>query len=1412
MSRNVIVSFQVCLAFLPLAGVPAASLSTGNGLKMELSPTGRVTSLLIGPTALPLKGQGGFALADFQDQPEPRNLVPNPGFEEGTQGWTLGQGQSLDAQIVHSGQASARLEVPGPAPASSNLETVVPVKPNTRYRVGMWLRREQVGVCGAYSSERDDQGQLTGRRSQVGPSIPQQDGTWLPLSWEITTEPKTTRLSLRADIYRSTGTLWLDDFFVYELSEGIYEPVEGWLEAGLQGLTFRGGFPQRGLELEATFREEKECLRVDGLVRDTTGRDRAVGVKFALPLDLTGWTWYTDAEERETIEAGRLYRYTYDCVSGLGRCSIYPWCALTPPSPPDMATRRQGDTGTEEEGGKITLSPGHPVTSSGVEGAGLSLALPLSQGPRVFLLQHDQGRMETALIFFFGLAKDAGNHPSRAPFSFVIYPHDPAWGMRSAMQVYYRLFPESFVKRPTYEGYLNYADLEAFNPTNHQLTFGPTKGVDDASDFGEGYQFVWHLHGCYDFRQVPYADPRLPPDEVVFSLLNRMVEEEKEKPRYYTPTAETIKKIVFGPEGQISYIGDTRYWRPHEGYNHTDQPGWGFNFRVNEDPDVSPFLAELARRKAEETAKDPARRPWDRTFTADAIEGYMANAHGINYRREHFQTTLVPLTFGYGHLKPAMPNTIWDFHHKAWWPLTQEYQILTYGNANGYEQVFTMPFVDIPMTEGDWDPRHPGRLDRYLRAIAHRKIWRYWHAWDEAGNYGDKDPAHVRRHFARGLAYAIFPAVYCIPDLEPFRALYRQYVPAIEELSAAGWDPVPHARATGGVVVERYGTFAQGELHFTLRNYSDQPLETVLTLDRQALGIPEDADLFFLDLLPRTPLFPPLLRGGEGGPGRDAWKVPIEADGTRALWVGTREQAARHGFHLAAATLEKLERLFATEMNDASRDTWARALKIAQDASPQEGVAPADLLALSEQVQGLTARLEGELATKSPVDLAKLLYRVRAEVSLAPVALLGLESQAERVVTDGLRGGITTVPWTVGLGVRHESAVFPDATPPLPPLAKGGNGGASHLQARIVSPWDEVAEKCQVSPATESLSKGQEIRLQADLYVPADPPRLLMPYLLELRGQAHGTPFTVAVPVDVQVGTPLAVEVLPRRAFRGQERRYNVTVKNRLAEGAKVTFQFDPPPKVQVSPEAVPLELPGQGTAEQFVHLTLEQGVAIGDLQLPYRVTSDDARFNTQGSVELTVGDPVPQASIKRVETPPVIDGRLTESVWSAAPLIPELRLLANGGPATEKTTVWAAYDDQGLYVALQCRESQMAQVVAQYVERGSPLYLDDDVELFIQPPGSPRVYQFAINSLGTQSDNFGNKADWKAAAQRAEQEWTVEVFIPYGALGVAGPPAPGLSWGMQFGRQQKPKRETTSWTPGPAFISQEGFGEIVFE
>ena len=1142
----------VCLGVMGLLPVAsrsfAATVESGSGLRLDVSDEGRITGLHIGQVQVPLPSPGGLAVADFKQQPTPVNLVPNGGFEDAAKGWQLGKGQSLDTAVFHSGKTSARLEVPGPEKGSSNLGVFVPVKPNTRYRVGLWLRREKVAVCGVYSCQYDDKHHVSDSKGQQGVTIPKQDGVWLPLTWEIVTESKTTRLSLRADIYHATGTLWLDDLFVEEYSEGMYEPVAARVEAVPGGVALHAAMSKRGLDLQATLRGDKECIRIDGTISDTTGRDRALGVKFALPLDLSGWTWHLDAHDREPIDTKRMYRHTYKCVSGVGVCSIYPWMAVSSAD------------------------------------AGLSLALPLSQGPRAFLLQHDQRVPEMQAVFFFGLARDAGKNPSRATFSLVLYPHDPAWGMRSAMQRYYKLFPESFVKRPTFEGYLNYADLERFDPKTHQMVVWQKDRFEDASDFGEGYKFVWGLHGCYDYRQVPYEDQKLPADETVFSLLANMIKAEQAKPRGYAPTADTIKKVVFGPDGNIAYIADTRYWRAHEGYNHSDLPGWGFNFRVHEDPDISPALALMARQRAERTSADPTHRPWDATFTADAIEGYMANGHCLNFRREHFATTVPPLVFGVKNLQPAILNTIWDFHAKAWWPISQEHKITVYGNANQYEQVFTAPWVDVPMTEGSWEPRF-GRWERYLRAIAHRKIWRHWHAWDDRGGYSGGNPGHVQRHFRYCLAYAIYPALGTVQvdcgNLDMHRALYRQYVPAIEELSVAGWDPVPLATATQEVVVERYGEFSQGELHFTLLNEAKKPVETLLKPDWNALGVPAGEELVVLDILPGGPqlaLFP-----------REGCRVTVEPEGCRAIWVGTRSQAARHGLRMAAATLAKIERLFATEMPPGAKAIWQDALGQAQAGSQADA---SQALKSAEAIQQAARQsLPAAISTRAPVDLAKLLLRVRSQASLVPVALLGIQITAPRKV-DAVPGRSLLVP-----------CVFDP-----------GNARVTDAQCRVASPWPELAAKSQVAPA------GQRERM-AELAVPAEPPRRLLPYLFEIFGKTDAGPVTIATPIDVEIGDPLEVKLSPVKVLRNQEQTLKVTVVNRLDENAQLAFKWAAPGKVKITPAEMPLAIPAGGTVESSLVLALDKDVAIGSLRLRWTAQSKNARFTSAGPVFLTVDD-----------------------------------------------------------------------------------------------------------------------------------------------------------------------------------------------
>lgn len=1130
-------------------------LQTNDGLRLEFSEQGRISRMAIGPASLPLTAAGGFSVADCQSPAAVINLIPNAGFEAGPQGWRLEKGQALDTAVAHGGRASIRLEVPGPEPGTTNLGIVVPVKPYTAYRVGLWYRRHHApsgrgGSPAVFYSELDEQGRHLGVY-QVGASLSLQDDQWLPVSWNVVTGPETRKLLLRGTLFQTTGTLWLDDFLIAEDVEVPYAPALGTLRREPDhSLRHQASLPELGLEVEASYRLQADAIRVDGTVRDLTGRDRAIGVRFGLPLDLTGWRWYDDAEDYQTIGPKRTHQNTFACEAGIGACSMYPWSAVT---------------GSQ---------------------AGLSLALPLEQGPRVFVLRHDQKVPETSATFYFGLSKDAGRNPSRATFSLVLYAHDLAWGMRSAMDRYYRLFPESFKKRPPYEGYLNYGHIEPYRPDTHELVLSRGQVVPDASDFGEGYEFIWAMHGCYDYHQFPTDDRSMPKDELVKQWLAAKA---GHRESLYTPEPETLKKLVYGPEGQIRYIFDTQYWRSHEGYNLTDKPGWGLNFRVHEDPDVSPFLADLTRKKLEQYAAKPGGRPFSACLTADAIDGYFSATSGLDYRREHFGTTLSPLTFGRQNLKPAIFNSIWDFHKKAWWPLSEQHQVVTYGNGNVPSAFATMPFIDIAMVEGRWGLAAKPREERFWRAAAFHKIWRFWCL--NTGWYTIEhalDPKEVGRAFGEGLASAVFPPLDTVRSvlgsLEPCRAAYRQYVPAIEELSAAGWEPVPYASADSGAVVERFGSAERSSLCFTLRNYADQPKQVSLRLDRLGLKLPAGAVLVAVDLVPGTPEVVSL----QG----DVLTARIEADNSRAFWVGTRDQLAVRGLLQATAVVDRIERLFATELDPAATRLLDQFRQTARSlaARPQQ-----EVLRGTEVLQTLAGRIEQEIRTKSPVDLAKLVFRLRTHVSLAPLALLDVRSQAPRLVESALRGESVSVAWKL----TGESVANP------------ANG-----RVQVLSSWPELAADSRMTTVGQPSNAAT---LQAALSVPAEPKRSLLPFLLVYRGEAQGVPFTLVTPVDVAAEESAQREFAPDSVVRGVPSQVQMRLTNRQAQPAKVRVKFTPPQHIELSPTDITLDLPAASGARHSLTIHATSKCMLGKVWVPYTVESDAVEHNSRGRMFLRI-------------------------------------------------------------------------------------------------------------------------------------------------------------------------------------------------
>ena len=247
------------------------------------------------------------------------------------------------------------------------------------------------------------------------------------------------------------------------------------------------------LRLRADFKAMKQCVRVDGEIEDLSGTDRAVTVYFALPVNAIGWFWSNDIRRNERIDGEREYINSINVGAGAnGKMSWYPIGAIS------------SDTD------------------------GLCLAIPLDV-PRLFRIAYNAASRELYCAFDLGLSRETINFPSRASFSFVIYRFEPRWRMRSALQKFYDLFPEAFIKRVEREGiWMPFTDIAT---------------VRNFEDFG----FAFHegdnnvpfdeQHGIYSFV---YVEP-----------MSHWLPLPKETPRTYEAVIETLRMDAEGARGEL---------------------------------------------------------------------------------------------------------------------------------------------------------------------------------------------------------------------------------------------------------------------------------------------------------------------------------------------------------------------------------------------------------------------------------------------------------------------------------------------------------------------------------------------------------------------------------------------------------------------------------------------------------------------------------------------------------------------------------------------------------------------------------------------------------------------------------------------------------------------------------------------
>jgi hypothetical protein len=126
-----------------------------------------------------------------------------------------------------------------------------------------------------------------------------------------------------------------------------------------------------------------------------------------------------------------------------------------------------------------------------------------------------------------------------------------------------------------------------------------------------------------------------------------------------------------------------------------------------------------------------------------------------------------------------------------------------------------------------------------------------------------------------------------------------------------------------------------------------------------------------------------------------------------------------------------------------------------------------------------------------------------------------------------------------------------------------------------------------------------------------------------------------------------------------------------------------------------------------------------------------------------------------RLEIAPAIDGHLDDPAWDGAARVEGFTQVEpfHGEPSPVATTVLLGYDDEALYVAIDCQDDDMSRVAASVTTRDGVAGRDDDVAVMLDTfHDGDSAYYFATNVLGTQFDgtvaNNGRTIDdqWDAA------------------------------------------------------------------
>jgi len=179
-----------------------------------------------------------------------------------------------------------------------------------------------------------------------------------------------------------------------------------------------------------------------------------------------------------------------------------------------------------------------------------------------------------------------------------------------------------------------------------------------------------------------------------------------------------------------------------------------------------------------------------------------------------------------------------------------------------------------------------------------------------------------------------------------------------------------------------------------------------------------------------------------------------------------------------------------------------------------------------------------------------------------------------------------------------------------------------------------------------------------------------------------------------------------------------------------------------------------------------------------------------------------------KASAPPVIDGKLDDACWQAAPERTGFTELGKARYVDCQTFLRVLWDDKHVYVGLKAMEPMMDKLVVS----GGGLWNDDSIEIFVALPSG--YGQHAINTAGSQWGREKQTQGWQGKAFKGDGFYSVELAIPFADLGVR--PEHNTYVRANFDRNRrtlgKDQCVHSCWSPNKkGFHEPEHFGQIVF-